>query len=78
MKKQPSKKLEFLRHMPPLRHSIPGREFDIMKSEVMDWIMAQPEIREYVFTKVTNFGSITFNNSTKTWQGVDYKPMWEV
>jgi len=78
MKKKTNKKLEFLRHMPPLKHSVPGCEFDIMKSDVMDWIISHPEIRTYLFDKIANFGSISYNHSSKTWQGVDYKPRWEV
>lgn len=63
--------------MPPLRHKV-GDKYDIMDSEVMDWIVAQPEVRQWLFDKISDKSGgkkpefIKYNPEMKTWQGVDY------
>jgi len=64
------------RRMPPLCNSIPGQEFDIMDSEVAKWLVEQPGIRQYIFTKTgssnSGLGLIVYDKTTGTWRGVDY------
>ena len=44
----------------------------------MDWIVAQPEVRQWLYDKITDKSGgkkpefIKYNPKTKTWQGVDY------
>ena len=79
MNRPKNDRLNCIRKMPELRHKIPGEPFDIMKSEVVDWMAQQPEIRQWLFDKVAdktagkgNSILITYNPERKTWQGVDY------
>ena len=44
MRTQRSKLLDAVKRMPELRHSIPGKEFKIQNSEVIKWLIMQPEI----------------------------------
>ena len=60
-------------NMPPLRHQ-PGEVFTWAGSEVADWLMAQPRIRQYVFDKCNRRGLIVFDPATRTWRGRDFKP----
>ena len=78
-------RLGCIKNMPPLRHKLPDEPFDIMKSEVVDWIVAQPEIRQWIFDKVASTNKrgfvsagnmrclIAYNRATGTWQGSDYQ-----
>ena len=59
--------------MPPLRHQ-PGTEFSWTDSEVVAWLVAQPEIRRYVFDRCRTRGLIVFDPETRTWRGRDFKP----
>ena len=54
--------------MPTLRHKV-GEEFDIMESEVADWLCSQPEIRQYIFDAAKETGAIVYNAETGTWRG---------
>lgn len=67
-----AKVLEVARLMPPLRHSIPGEDFDIKKSEVMKWIMQSPIAWNYIWNNIKQSGAVIYNPDTGTWQGVDY------
>lgn len=61
------------RKMPPLRHSLPGQDFDIRNSEVVQWLIQQPDILKYVFEKAnTGLHAIHYNPDTGAWQGADY------
>lgn len=72
-KKQTGKKIESARRasaqMPLLRHSIPGEEFDIMKSEACNWLLSQPEIRSWVWEKMKDNLSISYDEKFKMWEG---------
>jgi hypothetical protein len=75
MKKNKSKhslKFEAISEMPPLHHKLPGQEFDWSKSEVMNWIVSQPQVRDYIYCKAANAGLIEYNNATGKWTGRDY------
>lgn len=64
-------RLDVARKMPPLHHSLPGEPFDIAKSEVIEWLVSQPDIMQLVFNAVRN-KHIVYNPVTGTWKGVDY------
>lgn len=77
MNRPKNKRLECLKKMPPLAHSKKGKSFDIMKSDVVNWMVTQPEVRQWLFDKVTdktgrNPEFIKYNSDTHTWQGIDY------
>ena len=71
MARDRSEKLSVARRMPKLRHSIPGEEFDIKKSEAANWLAAQPEILQYLFDRIKGI-DIVYDHSSGTWQGIDY------
>ena len=60
MNRPKNERLNCLRHMPPLHH-VTGEKYDIMNSEVMDWIVKQPEVRQWLYDKITG-GSIFYGN----------------
>lgn len=68
--------LEVVRKMPPLYHKMPDEDFDINKSEVVEWLMKQPEIKQFIFEKASNRSDklkpMKYNHTICKWQGVDY------
>ncbi len=74
-KGEASKQLICAAKMPPLFHraAAAGEKFDITKSEVSAWLLQQPDIMQYVFTRIKNSGLIVYNSTKGTWQGRDYK-----
>lgn len=73
MKKCRSKKLLVARNMPPLYHSIPGQNFDITQSEVLKWLVAQPEILNYIWDNIKNSDDVCYDADTGKWYGVDFE-----
>lgn len=77
MKKVISKYLEVAKKMPPLYHTLPGRQFDIQISEVAQWLIEQPEILNYIVNRIKGGRGqspyIVYNSDTGKWQGVDYE-----
>lgn len=65
-------KLKIARNMPPLYHKRPGEEYDVQKSEAVQWLLNQPEIQEFVWTQFKQSKDIAFDSLTGKWQGVDY------
>ena len=65
-------RLDVAKNLPPLRHSLPGEVFDIAHSEVVRWLMGQPEIMQLVFNAARNRGFIVYDKETGTWRGADY------
>lgn len=59
--------------MPLLYHRKPKLKFSIDNSEVVKWMISQPDIQQYVFDKASALGYITFDAETNKWRGVDYK-----
>lgn len=57
--------------MPPLRHSVDGQPFDINQSAVMNWILSQPDIKQWIFDKVKSSERIAYDASTRCWRGVE-------
>lgn len=72
-KGEASKQLQCARKMPPLKHKVGDSEdkFDVTKSEVSQWLMQQPEIMQYIFTRIKNSGFIVYNPDEKLWYGRD-------
>ncbi len=57
--------------MPPGKsHSLPGEDFRISSSEVVEWLTDQPEILQYLFNKVNLSCAIVFDKQTSTWKGL--------
>jgi len=56
--------------MPPLFHSLPGEEFSIAQSEVIRWLIKQPEVQRWIFDTVRNRKLIEFDPDEGTWSGV--------
>ena len=68
-----SQLLKLVTNMPPLRHSIPGQEFNIYDSEVICWLINQPEALNYIWNNIKNSGTVVYDSESGTWQGVNYK-----
>ncbi|WP_342419233.1 hypothetical protein [Paenibacillus sp. FSL H8-0168] len=67
-----SGKLNIGRFMPPGYHKRPGEEYDVSKSEVVQWLIRQPSIQEYVWDQFKMSQDVFYNRATGKWQGVDY------
>lgn len=65
--------VEALSHMPPLRHSIPGQEFDYRKSEVLKWVMNVPGIEDWLWRRISEFNRrvpvLKYDKETGLWRG---------
>lgn len=79
-KKYPTVELKFLeigRKMPPLYHKLPNEEFDIEKSEVVQWLIQQPETKQFIYDRIMNRSKalkpIEYDSHTGKWKGVDYE-----
>ena len=72
MRTQRSKLLDAVKRMPELRHSIPGKEFKIQNSEVIKWLIMQPEILNYIWNNIKNSETIKYDAESGCWSGVDY------
>ena len=60
--------------MPPTAHNIPkDQPFDIMQSDVAEWLISQPEVRQMIFDKAGIYGAITYDAKTGKWVGVNYE-----
>jgi hypothetical protein len=60
--------------MPPLRHyPIEGGPFNISKSEVVAWLMKQPELQQELFNLAKRAGAIAFDPQSGCWCGVESK-----
>lgn len=78
MNRPKNDRLNCLKKMPPLRHKSVDGKYDVMKSEVIDWIVRQPDVRQWLYDKVVdktggkNPEFIYYNADKQMWQGVDY------
>lgn len=70
-RKNISKNLQVVEKMPPLKHRAQGTDFNIIKSEVVQWLIKQPEVLQYLFDYINNTHLINYNSETGTWQGID-------
>ena len=69
--KNKSKKLEIIKRMPKLFHTLPNQSFDILKSQVIGWLIQQPDVLNYLWDHVKQSGFVEYEPVTKTWKGVD-------
>lgn len=67
-----SKKMEIGRNLPPSYHKLPGEKYDIKKSEIVQWLIQQPEILQFLWDQFQPSGYIIYDRSTGKWHGVDY------
>lgn len=72
MTKKRSQLLNVLKNMPPLHHSVPGEEFNIDDSEMVNWMIEQPEIRSWLGSYLKSIGYTTYDSNTGTHVGIDY------
>lgn len=73
MPRKKSKQLNVAKQMPRLRHRIPGEEYDNKKSEVINWIVSQPEIRQWLFDKLKSYGYIAYLKEPGQWVGIEHE-----
>lgn len=62
--------LNCAKKMPRLRHTV-GDKFDIRTSEVVKWLLNQPDIMQQVFNSAMNSKVIVFDSDTHEWRGAD-------
>ena len=78
MNRPKNNRLNCLKKMPPLRHKSADGKYDVMESEVIDWMVKQPDVRQWLYDKVAdktggkNPEFIYYNADKQKWQGVDY------
>ena len=70
MSKKKTDKFDCASNMPPLSHSIPGTDFSILDSEVVNWLISQPSIAQFVFNRAKSL--LKYDKEAGTWQGIDY------
>ncbi len=57
--------------MPSLYHTLPNEEFDITKSEVIKWLVIQPEVVNAMFNYYNDQGVIVYDQDSKQWKGIN-------
>ena len=62
--------LNCARKMPRLKHTV-GSKFDIRTSEVVKWLVSQPDIMQKIFNFAMNCGVIVYDQNTGEWRGAD-------
>lgn len=67
-----SKKLDVAKKLPPSYHKVPGENYDARKSEVLQWLIKQPDIQEFVWDQIKQSGDVEYDRETGIWTGVDY------
>lgn len=58
--------------MPVLRHSFPDQPYDVMKSEVVAWLITQPECLERLYQEAVGTKEIVYDKGRGTWCGLDF------
>lgn len=71
-RKRVSEKLKVIKRMPPSYHTLPGQKFDIKKSEVIRWLIDQPEILNHLWDRLKFSGYVEYDPETRLWTGIDY------
>lgn len=69
--------MECGRKMPELKHSFDGEKFDIEKSEVVNWLINQPDVKLLIYDLFRVNAYIVYDPEKKTWKGnsdVNFKP----
>lgn len=68
--KRSKKLLDSGKFMPPLYHKLPDEEFNIKKSEAVQWLINQPDVLSYVWDRFKQSEDIEYNQETGKWQGI--------
>jgi len=55
--------------MPSKYHTLPGHDFALHRSEVVAWLVRQPEIQQWVFNIASGRKLITYDPDTGLWKG---------
>ena len=76
--KRQSHLLNVAKQMPPLYHTIPGHDYSVEDSQVIRWIVSQPELCQRMFNKLRDSGYIVYDRETGKWQGADYDATEEI
>ena len=63
--------LDCARKMPALYNTLPGEQYDIKKSEVISWLVKQPEIQRKIFEMAKAQKVIEYDKDLKKWKGID-------
>ena len=66
--------------MPPRYHTLPGKPFNILASEVCKWLIEQPEILraveddvlQFIFNQAVQKKMIVYDKQTGMWYGVNW------
>jgi hypothetical protein len=69
VKRKRSKAWKCAAQMPALQHQLPDQVFDLAKSEVVNWLCAQSEIRQALFDFYRFEGAIVFRDGR--WHGAE-------
>lgn len=65
--------IDTARKMPPLYHTVPGEDFDYLKSRTLWWLVKQKSVLNFLWNLVQQSGAIKYNPKTHKWVGVDFK-----
>lgn len=64
---------ELVSKMPPLAHGSPDAAYSAESSKVVQWAMALPGFKEWVWKKVQATGRVVYDRSTGRWHGIHRK-----
>ena len=67
-----SKMYQVAKKMPPLYHKLPGKDFDVLKSQVVRWLMNQPEVLDYIWNKLKQSGAVVYDPESGRWKGSNF------
>lgn len=67
-----TKMLTAVKIMPPHYHTVPGEKFNFDNSEVVNWLLEQDGVKNFIFSKMKEYGLIVYDPNRGMWQGIDY------
>lgn len=60
--------------MPPVYHTLSGRDYDVRESELVNWLLEQDDIKNWLASYVKNLTDYVKYDSEKAyWVGIDYE-----
>lgn len=73
-KKIRSRNLDVLKKMPPVYHTIPGQEYDLNNSELVNWLISQDEIKQWLASYLKSLSDyVKYDSEKGYWVGIDYE-----
>ena len=66
------KNFECLSKMPPLYLQCPGEDFDLMDSPMIEWMIKQPGVRQYLINQAKKTEYLRYDPESHFWKGVNY------